>query len=199
MTPIIILAAGASSRLGTPKQLVPYNGRFLLLHAIYEALATGSPVIVVLGANANCIRPSIEREPVHVVVNPDWEAGPGTSISAGIKALDAQAPDANGVLLMLCDQPFADRCLLTALLKAKETSGKEIVACAYGSTIGVPVLFSHRYFDALQTLPPRKGAKSLLNLHSTDLTIISFPKGIIDIDTAKDYERCLQHDASITQ
>ena len=195
MNAIIILAAGASVRLGTPKQRLLFRGKSLLLHAIHEATATGSsPVIVVLGANALIIRQDIELEPVHIVYNPEWEAGMGTSIYAGMKALSDIAPRATSVLLMLCDQPFADRLLLSRLLAKKEETGRGIAAAAYATTLGAPVLLDQRYFNDLRMLQDGDGAKPLLNKYSHDVTSVAFPAGIVDIDTAADYAQLVNQD-----
>ncbi len=190
MNAVIILAAGASTRLGQPKQLVPYRGKSLLQHTVDEALAAGGgPVIVVLGAGFEMISKTIENVPVSVVENKDWQGGIGTSIRAGIRALGDIAPDADNVCLLLCDQPHVTRELLSEIQAVARQSGKGIVACAYGNTLGVPLLIDRKYFDALRALPDGSGAKLLMAAHPDDVTPVPFPDGIIDVDTADDLRR----------
>ena len=102
----IIVAAGASSRLGQPKQLVMIDGESMLQRAMRCAQEAGaSPVFVVLGAHRELIQNAIDFGAANVVVNDDWEEGLASSIRAGVKAVQAEAPSAEGVLLMGCDQP----------------------------------------------------------------------------------------------
>ncbi|GAA4306619.1 nucleotidyltransferase family protein [Compostibacter hankyongensis] len=189
MTGLILLAAGASARLGSPKQLLPYAGKTLLQHAI--AAATGSdamPVIVVLGASANLIRPGISRDPVHIVTHAAWKAGIGSSIKAGLAAFIEKAPQAEGVILMLCDQPFADSALLNSLIRKKQESGKKIIVSAYENTLGVPVLFDKAFFPVLTELEDEAGAKKLLQRYPEAVASVPFPGGGIDIDTRSAYD-----------
>jgi len=188
MPGIIILAAGSSSRLGSPKQNLVYNGRTLLQRAIETAVASAcEPVIVVLGANKNLIRQSIEGSKATIVYNTDWEEGMASSIRAGITALKKINPESDAVILMLCDQPFADTSLLNQLVQKR--SAKGIVACAYNKTIGPPVLFDAVYFDELLLLKGQEGAKKLFKKYQNDVVTVSFPLGSVDIDTSEDFER----------
>jgi molybdenum cofactor cytidylyltransferase len=189
---VIILAAGASTRYGSIKQLLPYKGSTLVQHSIHEALATEPVVvIVVLGAHAEVIAERIKDEPVQIAYNPDWVQGMGTSIGAGIAALKRTMATAAEVLIMVCDQPYVSRGLLGAIIARRKTSGKGIVACSYNSVAGVPVLFSQQYFDELSALSAN-GAKGLLLKHGHDLAEIDFPLGSSDIDTVQDYEQILE-------
>src|ERR1035437_6793844 len=109
MPGIIILAAGSSGRLGSPKQNLIYKGQTLLQGAIETAVASAcEPVIIVLGANENVIRQSIEGSNATIVYNADWQEGMASSIRVGITALKKINPESDAVILMLCDQPFVD-------------------------------------------------------------------------------------------
>jgi len=188
MPGIIILAAGSSSRLGKPKQNLIYNGRTLLQNAIKAAIASVcNPVIVVLGANEQVIRPAIDGFDVTIIQNDDWAEGMASSIKAGIMELRKIEPKADSVILMLCDQPFVDELLLNQLVQKKPEKG--IIACAYNDTIGPPVLFSADYFDELLLLKGQEGAKKLLLKYRDDVVTISFALGDIDIDTMEDFEK----------
>ena len=188
MIGIVVLAAGASARMGEPKQQLLYKGETLLQHAVNAALATGcQPVVVVLGANTGLYIPEQTDNAVSTVFNPDWQEGLSSSIRTGLSALLASAPQAEGVIFMVCDQPYVEASLLNSLVHTKTASGKGIVACQYRDTLGTPVLFSKAYFDELLYLRGKEGAKKLLFRHSEDVADIPFTLGAVDIDTPEDY------------
>jgi len=184
MTGIVILAAGSSSRLGQPKQNLVYGGATLLQRIIKTALATTCrPVIVVLGGNANLIKPTIEDLPVTIVYNEEWRDGMASSIKAGI----AQQHGADSVILTLCDQPFIDPDVLTQLIP--ENTFDTIAACSYNDTVGTPAFFGGKYFPELHKLKGSEGAKSLLMRYKEQIHVVPFPLGGVDIDTCDDFER----------
>ena len=185
---VILLAAGGSTRLGSPKQLLVYRGKTLLRHAAEAALATGGrPVAAVLGFGAERLRAELAGLDVRPVDNPDWHRGMGTSVRRGVAALDA---DADGALLMLCDQPLVTAEKLAMLVAAfRQNAGAGIVAAAYHGTVGVPVLFSRAYFDELRALPDDAGAKPILRRHRDAVLPVPLPEAAVDIDTREQYER----------
>jgi molybdenum cofactor cytidylyltransferase len=190
MTGIIILAAGASTRLGEPKQQLLYKGKTLLQHAVDAAVESmAQVVIVVLGANAEVIKKDITNQGVAIVHNKDWEEGMASSIRKGITALQKLSPDIDDAILMLCDQPFVDVALLNNLMLHKQQTSTPIIACAYNNTVGPPALFDKTYFNTLLSLNGQEGAKKLLMKYSRDVFTIPFEKGAIDIDTAADYAK----------
>ena len=190
MTGAIILAAGASTRLGTPKQIMLYNGKTLLQHAADAARNAGcQPVVVVLGGNADAILPGFKQEEIIVIYHDEWQQGMGSSIAAGTKALLKANGAASSVITMVCDQPFADAALLQTLMQQMQQTGKGIAASAYAGTVGVPALFNKKYFDALMQLGGDEGAKKLMMKYKEDVAEVPFEKGIIDIDTIEDMER----------
>lgn len=185
---IILLAAGESKRLGKPKQLLEFNGETLLGRAVKTALATGCrPVVVVLGANAGKLRDEIENTAAIIIENTNWEKGMSSSIKTGLKFLQTAAPDISGTILMVCDQPFVSVELIEQLIGNFRQSNAPIVAATYGETIGVPALFSRRLFPELLNLESDGGAKKLIHKHREKVVRVSFPKGVIDVDTAEDY------------
>jgi molybdenum cofactor cytidylyltransferase len=186
----IILAAGASTRMGQLKQQLVYRGRSLLLHVVETALAGGcQPVVVVLGCQAERLKNALRDLPVHVTENPAWSEGLGTSIGRGVQAANSLPDPAQAVLLMLCDQPLVTPALLRQMI-AKYSQGKYgIVGCEYAETVGPPVLFARRYFMELQGLPGSAGAKRLIEAHRQEACLIPFPAGQTDIDTPSDYAR----------
>ena len=195
MTGLIILAAGSSSRLGSPKQNLVYRGQTLLQRAIQTALTSvcHEKVVVVLGANEGEIRPSISDELVYITYNPHWQEGMSSSIRLGITELLRIEPNIKAAILMLCDQPFVDPLLIYQLTEKKADSFSSIIACTYRDTLGVPVLFDASYFPRLLMLQGKEGAKTLIRDFPNDVATIAFPLGAIDIDTIEDYERLHEH------
>jgi molybdenum cofactor cytidylyltransferase len=187
---IILLAAGGSSRLGKPKQLLLYKGQTLLQNTLSVALTSNAQsVMVVLGANADILQTEITNGKIHVVVNDDWQEGMGSSIRTGVKAITEINPSTEGVILLVCDQPFINSALLNNLITAHQKTGKEIVACTYGNTFGPPVFFHQSLFSELLQLKGDTGARSIVQKHLDNMEAIPFPEGIFDIDTKGDYEK----------
>lgn len=191
MTGLIILAAGASSRLGHPKQNLLYKGKTLLERVVDAGIRSACrPVIVVLGANAEDITLSNINNEADIVYNKDWQQGQSASIKAGIAELQKH-PNVTSAIIMLCDQPFVTSKLLSQMLQVRLQTQKPVVACGYDGTIGVPALFNKSLFDHLLSLSGNHGAKQLLQAHQSDVAIVDFDEGSIDIDTLADYERLL--------
>ena len=187
---LILLAAGGSSRLGHPKQLLPYRGRTLLRHAAETALASACrPVVVVLGASADRLRPEVAGLEVSVAENPDWEQGMGSSIRAGLAFLETSVPNLVGVALMLCDQPLLTSASLNALVQSHLDTGSPLVVSEYGGTRGVPAFFSRTLFPELRSLKDAQGAKSIISRHVFEAVALPLPAGVWDVDTESDYER----------
>ena len=188
MTGVIILAAGESKRLGKPKQNLLYQDKTLLQRIIESVLETKCrPVIVVLGAYSETIHPAISKQDVHIIHNTEWREGMASSLRRGVAALQND-PDVDSTLILLCDQPFVDSKLLEIMVYEHAVSDKGIVACAYNNTIGVPVLFSNRYFFSLLHLKGHEGARKLLRANKNDIQTVPFTLGSVDIDTIDDYE-----------
>lgn len=180
---VIILAAGESSRLGKPKQLVAFRGRTLIRVVIESALkSVCRPVAVVLGADADRIRPEISRE-ARVVENPDWKEGMASSIRRGVESVEAEV---DAIILMLCDQPLIDAEILN---RFAEKADAGLVAAEYDGTIGVPALFGREFFGELQTLSGKGGAKQILMANEKRVTRIACQEASVDIDTATDVQR----------
>lgn len=183
---MIVLAAGGSTRLGQPKQLLLYKGRTLLRHVADAALeaATG-PVVVVLGAYAQFLRRELEGLPLRITTNPEWSEGIGTSIRAGLAAL-GEDKEVGGALFLACDQPRVSADLLRRLIDAYETQHPLVVTCAYAGTVGVPALFDHSLFGELRLLTGDHGAKQVIEKHRSGVVRVSFEQGAVDIDTTDD-------------
>jgi molybdenum cofactor cytidylyltransferase len=188
-TGVIILAAGNSSRLGRPKQLLPYRGKTLLTHVVAEALAADLlPVVVVTGAFHIEVSGALRGQSVDIVFNPAWAEGMAPGIIAGLSKMLLLRPEVDAVIIAVCDQPFISSDLLLQLVITHEATGKGIIACVYADSVGTPVLFGHPYFKQLFELSGSEGAKKLLKRYPDDMATIAFPGGEIDIDTKEDSE-----------
>lgn len=186
---VIILAAGSSSRLGSPKQLLTVDDKTLLQHTIEAAKAAGiDPVIVVLGANRELIKKDLNAKEVVIAENEKWQSGLASSIHSGIEALTKVSPSADAAILMVCDQPFVSAELLNDLLRKQKETGKAIVASSYDNTLGTPALFHSSLFPELAALEGDTGAKILLKKYENQLSSVPFIRGGIDIDTGEDYK-----------
>lgn len=191
-TGIILLAAGASARMGTPKQLLPFRGSSLLRHLAEQAMqAACGPVLLVTGAYEDEIKKEVKDLPIDIITNHSWKEGMGSSIRSGILALQQSYAEAIAAMIMVTDQPYVTAPLIRTLLSAHETSGKPIAACRYDEGFGPPVLFSARYFPALMQLQGNTGAKSIVKQHADEVAWIDFSAGATDIDTPNDYRELL--------
>lgn len=190
---IVILAAGASNRLGKPKQLLSFEGTTLLNHSISIAEQTDAgKMVVVIGANEITVAESITSKKVKVLQNADWEEGMASSIRNGLQHLITKTPTLNAVLILVCDQPFVSVELLQNLIKEYKQTGKPIIACSYNNTLGTPALFDKSIFEKLLALDGDIGAKNIMKDNPGLVHEVIFPKGNIDIDNSADYERLLQ-------
>lgn len=186
---IVILAAGTSSRLGSPKQLLPFRGKNLLRHTVDEALETGcQSVFVVLGANSERLRKELLDKPVSILENTAWEEGLSSSIRYALKNITGTILRPDSIIFMVCDQPYISSSLLLDLVKKKNETGKHIVASSYDNKMGTPALFHRSFFSALMELKGDKGARKLIAENPGQLATVPFPAGITDIDTKEDYE-----------
>lgn len=185
---VILLAAGASIRLGEPKQLLQVQGETLLRRSAKFALAVSSQIVVTLGSNVEKMRGEIEDLPVEVSENKDWKTGMSGSIKTGLEKLLADTNNLEAVIVMVCDQPFADTRLLEKIISAYNETNSLIVACEYQNTLGVPALFQKELFPELLALGSQLGAKQLIKKYKSQTVRISFPEGAFDVDTPSDYE-----------
>ena len=183
---IIVLAAGESSRMGRLKQLLVHEGRTLVRRAVESAIGAGEgPVVVVLGAHETSVREELAGLPVTLVTNAAWSEGMASSIRAGVQAV----PEASAVVLMLCDQPLLTTSTLKALVDKQRESGRRIVACEYGGSLGVPALFDRSLFAELLALHGSHGAKKILEARRAEVGTVPFDGGDVDVDTPEQYAR----------
>lgn len=181
---VVVLAAGASRRLGVPKQTLRYGDRSLLRLAVESAAGSAcGPVIVVLGANAELCRREINDLPVRVVENVHWKTGMSSSIRTGLVALEA---DVRAMIIMTVDQPHVTAQVIDRIANAYIAGSSTIVASAYANTLGVPALFDRTQFPDIMGLEGDSGAKSVIAGNSGRVHAIPFELGAVDIDTLDD-------------
>jgi molybdenum cofactor cytidylyltransferase len=193
----MILAAGASRRMGRPKALLEIGGRALVVRAAEAALAAPVwPVVVVLGAEAGKIRPVLARLPVLIVENPAWAEGMASSLRTGLATLRQFSRHLDGALVALCDQPAFSAGTIAQLAAARAETGRSIAAARYGGRCGAPALFGREHFAALAALTGDEGARLLLNGDPARVAAVDLPELAADLDTFEDYERFLKAAAS---
>ena len=168
MLAAVILSAGASSRMGRPKALLPYREGTFLEHLIE---VTRHPRIgvtrVVLGAGAEVIRTIAKLDPSVVVINPGWEEGQLSSVNAGLRSL--VGVDADGIVLCPVDHPLVSARLVSELVERFYENNKAIVVPTYGGRRGHPVIFSNELFGELLAAPTDKGARAVVWAHAADI------------------------------
>lgn len=191
-TAILILAAGNSSRLGKPKQMLGYKDSTLLKNTIAEAsLVSEAKIIVITGANHQLIEEDLDPSRIKIVYNPDWEFGMSSSIVNGLQSVLRLYPEIENCIFAVCDQPYVSSVIFENLIQEHYKTGKGIAASEYAGTLGTPVLFNKKYFSALLELKGQEGAKKIINIFSDDRVSVVFEKGNIDIDTEEDYNQLI--------
>ncbi|MFS4482906.1 nucleotidyltransferase family protein [Hyunsoonleella sp. 2307UL5-6] len=188
---IAILAAGASKRMGSPKQLLKWKDSTLLKHAIKTCKNTlVKDVIVVLGANCQVIASEIKDEMITVITNTSWELGLGKSIGFAAEYVSTSKENSDGLMIVLADQPYVTSSFLNIMIEAFNGTSKGIIATAYkADKKGVPALFHKKYLMELAQLSGDDGAKSILKKYSSSVSVIIPDFENIDIDTPQDYQQ----------
>jgi len=180
----ILLAAGASTRFGSPKQLVRIGDRPLLsLIAGRAAEVVGHALLIVLGAGAAELAPLLKHSPGSTVVNRDWREGLASSIRTGVARLP---PSCAGVMLVLADQACVTAEDLRRLAGAWRRQPLGVAAAQYGATLGAPAIFPRHLFTELSELRGDSGARVLLKRHADNLVRVPMSSAAFDLDTPDD-------------
>ncbi len=184
----IVLAAGASRRFGTPKQLVPWQGQPLLRHVLWQVLAAQvDEVVVTLGAYADQVAPVVHGLPVTLVIHRDWAQGMSTSVRTGLRALRTE-PDA--ALFVLADQPGLTPAWIHRILRVYETIHAGIVAPRAGERPGNPVLFDRVFFPELMKITGDQGGRVVMRAHPQAIHWLEADPSLLwDIDFPEDLFR----------
>ncbi|MBS1976207.1 MAG: nucleotidyltransferase family protein [Bacteroidetes bacterium] len=186
---IIVLAAGASTRLGQSKQLIIIGNKSLLHQTAETALSITSKVVVVLGSDFERHKAALEGVPVLIVENKNWSRGMGSSLKAGLQTILNRYQDLDEVIMMVCDQPLLNANHLQNLLATMNRTHSVIVASQYNGGAGVPAIFRKEVFQHLLTLDDESGAKQLFKQMKDHMVMIDFPGGDVDVDTPEDLQR----------
>ncbi|WP_243735819.1 nucleotidyltransferase family protein [Christiangramia sabulilitoris] len=186
---VVILAAGSSSRLGYPKQLVDFKGKPMLQHIIdvADSFEFGTEVLV-LGAAAKEIKDKIEPKKFEILFNQNWQEGMASSIRAGLEKSLEKEKDLEHLLILLSDQPFVSKQRIDALIKEQLASNSEATFSEYDEDVGVPAIFSSSVFPYLKELKGDHGAKKLVYDKKIQFRTVKFEKGNFDVDTKEDVE-----------
>jgi molybdenum cofactor cytidylyltransferase len=196
----IILAAGQSSRLGRPKQLLPLAGEPMIRHTVRRVLESSlDEVIVIIGDDADAVRDALEGLPVQLVTNPRAAEGQSTSVVAGITALldnagPENSPQAEAVVMLLGDQPTIDPTLINAVIQQWRKCDSPIVATRYYDIVGSPVLFASSLFPELLQIKGDIGARDIVRAKrdAGELATVTIDDPAPpDVDTNDDYQRLL--------
>lgn len=183
----IVLAAGASTRLGQPKQLLKVSGETLLRRTVRLAAESGcAPIFVILGFEADRMRQELRDLEAKPVLNPDWQSGMGSSLRSGIDAVMKESPEPQKTLVLLCDQPSLSAEILSSLLQTSAEKKSLITASSYAGRSGVPAIFDKELYPDLLKVEGDQGARSVIQRYSDQTSTVEFPSGIIDIDTPTD-------------
>ena len=187
---ILILAAGNSSRMGTPKQLLKIKNTTLLEHTLSCAIESRvESIAVVLGADSAKIQKSIPANNVTVHVNQDWVTGMGSSIKLGVKKIIAENINTQAIIILVCDQPMLKSGHINKLVEMYLLKTPLAVASSYKDAVGVPVLFDRMLFADLLRIGDTHGAKEIISTLRNNLLILPFAGGEIDLDTIDDYQQ----------
>lgn len=186
---VIVLAAGASRRLGFPKQLVEFKGKPLLQHSmdVAESLEFECRILM-LGSNAETIKKELDIGKFTIIINEKWELGMGTSISKGVSAALNAKSDLEHILILLSDQPFVTKEKIQELIREQLENKSPATFSEYAGEVGVPAIFSKETFSELMSLKKDQGAKKLILDEKLSFETIKFEGGNFDVDTAKDVE-----------
>lgn len=190
---VLIVAAGESKRLGTPKQLLEFEGQSLINRLVNIVRDAGSfPITIVLGAEATAIQAQFPEDNLHVVINEEWREGLGSSIRVGLKQMIKVDARIDGVLILVCDQPFIKSDSIHSLIHMQQSTGLPMAACFYEGIVGTPALFHQSMFSDLLQLAGDTGAKKIMKDKLDNVAKLNFEKGVIDIDTMEDYQKIIQ-------
>ena len=192
MVAALILAAGESRRMGSPKSLLLFQGHTFLGRLLEEfRVSRADPVVVVLGYEATRIRREVAFGEARVVVNEAYRQGMLSSIRAGLEALSGEEMD--GVLICPVDHPKVSSSLIDSLIERFEGSGRPVVLPVHDGRRGHPVLFSRSLFAELMKAPEAVGARQVVWDHADDvLEVVTDGSGAnVDVDTPEEYRRLI--------
>ncbi|MEJ2162334.1 MAG: nucleotidyltransferase family protein [Robiginitalea sp.] len=189
----LLLAAGASSRMGQPKALLPWGDTTVLGHLLGQTAAAGlQDTVLVTGAHHREIVAVSDLDGVLMCLNQGWDAGMGSSLVAGIRYVSDFITGATAILVLLSDQPLISHEYLQEMLKAHLAHPGHIIATAYGTGEGVPALFPRDFWGEMLRISPEKGAKAFIRSRGEDVLLLDAGVAITDMDTPEAYRKALK-------
>jgi molybdenum cofactor cytidylyltransferase len=187
----LILAAGASTRLGQPKQLLPFGQTTMLGHVVAEACAAAGldQVVVVIGGAAPDVRRQVDFGAATVVENPEFTEGCASSYRTGLSAVD---PRADAVAVVLGDQPGLDRTVIDQVTEEWRRARPPIMLASYRGRLGHPLIFARAFFESLAALRGDKAAWKLVDAHPSDVRTVAVDRpSPLDVNTWSEYAASL--------
>ena len=189
----LILAAGASRRMGNIKALLPWGSKTVVEYLMEEAEASGpGETLIVTGAYREEVLGRLGPLSNLTHHNPDWKSGMGSSLASGVREIERRFPQASAALVILVDQPLLTRDYLSRIRLEHQAFPERIIASDYGEFAGVPALFPRRFWHALKDLSRDKGAKGLIASRKAECRVLYPGKAITDMDTPEAYEKALR-------
>jgi molybdenum cofactor cytidylyltransferase len=184
MVSAVILAAGASTRMGRQKLLLPLGHETLVRRVVKSVCNAGfDDVLVVVGHTHEQVLEALAGLPIRHAINPDFPTGMGSSFRTAVKNL----PDSEAAMFALADQPFVTSAEYRKVLDTYLQQHSPIVSVRYGDVMAPPHLFAREFFPELAVL--EHGARPVLLRHRDKTTILTFPPDLlVDVDTPEDYE-----------
>jgi molybdenum cofactor cytidylyltransferase len=186
----IVLAAGASTRMGRNKLLLEIAGETLVRRVVRAALGAGlDRVVVVLGHDEARVRAQLDGLPCETVVNADHARGAGTSLQAGVRHVAADA-DADAVVIVLADMPFVTAEMIAALADRYRATRAPVVFSRYGDVQAPPTLYDRSLFPELLAIDDDRGGKEVVRRHQAEAAGMDWPESALhDVDSPADYDR----------
>ena len=188
----LVLTAGASRRMGTPKALLPWGHTTIIQHLLRQIQLAGfNETLLVTGAHHDLIQETLADGGFEICFHSDWELGMGSTISKGIREVEHRFTGIDAVLILLVDQPLITREYLKSIHEAHRNRPEAIIASNYGEFAGAPALFPKRFWASLKGIPPSRGARKLIASYRDKCEILNPADTIADIDTPEAYQKAL--------
>ncbi len=189
---VLILAAGKSSRMGNIKQLLKIEGKTLIENTIETSMKIEkTSTLCVLGAHAAEIKKKVDMSNVDVTINKDYELGLSSSIISGIKHLQKQKKQFDGIFLLLADQPAIKVAYYQEMVALFSKEKKKIIASKYENRFGIPAIFPKSFIKNLLAIKGDKGAREFLQKNKKEILSPKTRVNLVDIDSPKDYKTYL--------
>jgi molybdenum cofactor cytidylyltransferase len=188
----LLLTAGASRRMGTPKALLPWGHSTVVQHLLNIIRQAGlTQTLLLTGAHHNEIQEVLKVGGTEICFHPEWDLGMGSTISKGVQEVEQRFSGIDAVLILLVDQPLITRSYLRQVLNAHQKQPEVIIASDYGAFAGVPALFPRNFWEALKDIPPAQGGRKIIASYRDKCKVLDPADTVADIDTPEAYKKAL--------